>query len=82
MGSAHGQGVFEAMAVRIAKLQGEHQIAYGAAVELLALLVESLRQETDWDTVDDVRSDLLEDPLVHSALVVSGWYEGQDVDNA
>lgn len=75
MGSTHGTGVFEDMAQAVIPLWEDSALPYGEAVGLLALLVNSLRQHTDWDTVDDIRSDLLEHPLIHSALLVSGWYE-------
>lgn len=78
MGGTSGQGVFERVADHTLNLHTHGQISYRAAVEILALLVQSLREETDWDTVDDIRTDLLENPLIHSALVVSGWFEEGD----
>lgn len=78
MGGTGGQGVFENVAPAVLALWMDGTLPYGEAVSLLALLVNSLRQETDWDTVDDIHPDLKEHPLIHSALLVSGWYEGSD----
>jgi hypothetical protein len=75
MGSTHGQGVFESMACNVLDLHREGGISYSAGVGILALLVDSLRRETDWDTVDDIAPELLAEPMIHSALVVCGWYD-------